>query len=373
MTAPAAQPRNAKSADVATIVRQRIDKGIYDYQLPGMALLAEEMGLNERTVMRGVAILEGEGLVTRKRGRGTYITRLKRQRTHTIGAVIGSSSSPLGSQLTVGMQAAADEAREGLTQSSYVGDLDSQLPRIRDLIERGRVDGLVLWLDGMDAWREAIEYLQGEKLPFVLVPDYDPEFHKGVNTVSGADAGATADVMTHLLGHGHREIAFAGRFDGDGANIYHQHRYDQYCRSLKLAGLAPREGLRIGDSQSAPESDRELVAALREATAVFCETDRTAALIHRVCIREGIRVPHDLAIVGFDNSDTARWLDLTSVEQHFEMIGRKAVEVLLSEIEGNLTEPVHEEVHAELVIRGSSSKQESVAPGRPDPRAERRT
>ncbi|MBL7077914.1 MAG: hypothetical protein ISS31_10625 [Kiritimatiellae bacterium] len=61
MTVSTAQHRNAKSADVATIVRQRIDEGIYDYQLPGMALLADEMGLNERTVMRGVAILEDEG------------------------------------------------------------------------------------------------------------------------------------------------------------------------------------------------------------------------------------------------------------------------------------------------------------------------
>ena len=363
MTVNTIQPRSSKSADVATIVRQRVEKGIYDYQLPGMALLAEEMGLNERTVMRGVAILEGEGLVTRKRGRGTFITRLKRQRTHTIGAVIGSSSSPLGSQITGGMQSAADEARQGLTQSNYVGDLDSQLPRVRDLVERGRVDGLVLWLGGLDEQREVIEYLQGEKFPFVLVPDFDPEFHKGVNTVSSADAGATADVMTHLLGHGHREIAFVGGFDGDGTSIYHQHRYDQYCRSLELAGLVPREGLRIGDSRSAPESDRELIAALREVTAVFCETDRTAALIHRVCIREGIRVPHDLAIVGFDNSDIARWLDLTSVEQHFETIGRKAVEVLLGEIEGNLTEPVHEEVHAELVIRGSSLEKAETRKG----------
>ena len=172
--------------------------------------------------------------------------------------------------------------------------------------------------------------------------------------MSGADAGATADVITHLLGQGHREIGFAGGFDDGGESVYHQHRYEQYCRSLNIAGLTPREGLRIGDSSSAPESDRELVAALREVTAVFCETDCAAALIHRVCIREGIRVPHDLAMVGFDNSDIARWLDLTSVEQHFETIGRKAVEVLLAEIEGNLTEPVHEEVEAELVVRGSS-------------------
>lgn len=363
MTVATVHPRNGKSADVATIVRQRIEKGIYDHQLPGMALLADEMGLNERTVMRGVAILEDEGLVTRKRGRGTFITRLRRERTHTIGAVVGSSSSPLGSQLIVGMQAAADEAREGLTQSNYVGDLDSQLPRVRDLVERSRVDGVVLWLAGLDVQREAIDYLQEQAIPFVLVPDYEPGIHKGVHTVSGADAGATADVITHLLGQGYREIGFAGGFGEDGESVYHQHRYDQYCRSLNIAGLTPREGLRIGDSQSALESDRDLVSALREVSAVFCETDRVAALIHRVCIREGIRVPHDLAIVGFDNSDIARWLDLTSVEQHFGTIGRKAVEVLLGEIEGNLTEPVHEEVEAELVVRGSSLGKAEIKKG----------
>ena len=356
MTATTAQPRNAKSADVATIVRQRIDKGVYDHQLPGMALLAEEMGLNERTVMRGVAILEGEGLVTRKRGRGTFITRLKRERTHTIGAVFGGTMAPLGAQLAAGMQAGADVARQGLALSGYGGARETQLSRIRDLVERSRVDGLVLWLAGLDVQREAIDYLQEQNIPSVLVPDYEPDIHKGVHTVSGADAGATADVITHLLGQGHREIGFAGDFDDGGASLYHQHRYDQYCRSLNIAGLTPRDGLRVRDSQSAPESDRELVASLRDVTAVFCETDRVAALIHRVCIREGIRVPHDLAIVGFDNSDIARWLDLTSVEQHFETIGRKAVEVLLSEIEGNLTEPVHEEVGAELVIRGSSRR-----------------
>ena len=354
MTVSTARPRNAKSADVATIVRQRIDKGIYDHQLPGMALLAEEMGLNERTVMRGVAILEDEGLVTRKRGRGTFITRLKRERSHTIGAVFGGTTAPLGAQLAAGMQTAAGEARQGLTQSGYGGAVDTQLSRIRDLVERSRVDGLVLWLRGLAVQREAIGYLRKQNIPFVLVPDYDPETHRGVHTVSGADAGATADVITHLLGQGHREIGFAGDFDDGGASLYHQHRYEQYCRSLNIAGLTKRDGLRIGDSQSAPETNRELVAALREVSAIFCETDRVAALVHRVCIREGIRVPHDLAIVGFDNSDIARWLDLTSVEQHFEAIGRKAVEVLLSEIEGNLTEPVHEEVGAELVIRGSS-------------------
>ena len=94
-----------------------------------------------------------------------------------------------------------------------------------------------------------------------------------------------------------------------------------------------------------------------EVTAAFCETDRVAAMVHQACVREGIRVPEDLAVVGYDNIDLARWLNLTTVEQHFEEIGRKAVKLLLDDIEGNLAEPVHLEVTSELIIRGSTRRE----------------
>jgi len=343
-----------KSGEFAEVIRKRIDDGVYASRLPTIDTFVRETGLNNRTVIRGLALLEQEGLVKRKPSVGTFVTRLKRERTHTIGAVFGGTTAPLGAQLAAGMQVGADAARHGLTLSGYGRVTDTQFARVKDLVERSKVDGLLLWFQRVDVEREAIAYLHEQNVPFVLVPRYEPEIHKDVHTVSGAEAGATADVMTHLLGWGHREIAFAGSFNDARQAFIHHHRYEQYCHSCKIAGLTPREGLRIGDAQSAPESDRALVAALREVSAVICGTDRVAALIHRVCARHSIGVPHDLAIVGFDNSDIARWLDLTSVEQHFETIGRKAVEVLLGEIEGNLTEPVHEEVEAELVVRGSS-------------------
>jgi LacI family repressor for deo operon, udp, cdd, tsx, nupC, and nupG len=98
------------------------------------------------------------------------------------------------------------------------------------------------------------------------------------------------------------------------------------------------------------------VAALRDVTAAFCETDRVAAVVHQACVREGIRVPHDLSIVGYDNSDLARCLDLTSVEQHFDEIGRQAVQLLLDDLDGKLAGPTHRSVDSELIIRGSTAR-----------------
>ena len=68
--------RESKSIEVADIVRRRIDEGVYADQLPGMSVIARELGVNERTIMRGLAKLEAEGLVNRVRGHGTFVTRL---------------------------------------------------------------------------------------------------------------------------------------------------------------------------------------------------------------------------------------------------------------------------------------------------------
>ncbi len=349
---------STKSIEVANILRKRIDRGDYAAQLPGMNVLARELGVNGRTVMRGVEALEAEGVVKRVPCQGTFVTRLRRERTNTIGAVLIAPAAPPGSQLVAGMQSAAGEASQALALKAYSGKDGTQLPKIRDLVGRARVDGLVLWLPA-ETEREAIAYLQGQNVPCVLVPEPDLEIAKDVHTVSNADSGAAADVMTHLIGLGHRDIAFVGEASM-GETVYRRHRYGQYCRSLGIAGLTPRDALNIAGVHArdeVPELDPEGVAALREVTAVFCETDRVAAIVHQACVREGIRIPDDLAVVGYDNIDLARWLNLTTVEQHFEEIGRKAVKLLLDDIEGNLAEPVHLEVTSELIIRGSTRRE----------------
>jgi len=253
------------------------------------------------------------------------------------------------------MQSAAGEASQALALKSYSGKNGTQLPKIRELVTHARVDGLVLWLPS-ETEREAIAYLQDLNVPCVLVPEPDLEIAKDVHTVSNADSGAAADVMTHLIGLGHRDIAFV-KEASRRETVYRRHRYGQYRRSLGIAGLTPREALSIAMPHApddVPELDPAGVAALREVTAVFCETDRVAAMVHQACVREGMRIPDDLAVVGYDNINIARWLNLTTVEQHFEEIGRKAVQLLLDDIEGNLSEPMHVEVKSELIIRGST-------------------
>lgn len=79
----------------------------------------------------------------------------------------------------------------------------------------------------------------------------------------------------------------------------------------------------------------------------------------RECLRQGIAVPRELAVTGYDNIGVAAMFGLTTVEQHFEKIGERAVDILMSELDGQLSAPCHDRVASELIIRDSLSPSEA--------------
>ena len=118
---------------------------------------------------------------------------------------------------------------------------------------------------------------------------------------------------------------------------------------MKVAGLPVAEPLVVG-------KDEALVAQLRQCDAVFCATDTLACTVMRVCLAAGLRVPGELLVTGYDNTPAAELIGLTTVEQHFERIGEQAVSILLDDIEGRVSAPVHRIVRSELITRASTGR-----------------
>ncbi|NAZ82599.1 substrate-binding domain-containing protein, partial [Kineococcus sp. R8] len=157
----------------------------------------------------------------------------------------------------------------------------------------------------------------------------------------------------HLLGAGHRRIAFVGvppglrqvddRRDGlrsaAGGDVVDVHS----------SGMSVRAG-----SQAAARLLGDPPAT--RATAVFCANDLLALGVLNECVRRGVRVPDDLAIVGYDDIGFAATasVPLTSVRQPRQLLGRTAVELLLAQVEGRPAQQVVFE--PELVVRRSTSR-----------------
>jgi len=152
----------------------------------------------------------------------------------------------------------------------------------------------------------------------------------GASAVLADNRGGVRDAVEHLVGHGHRRIAFAGHL----GHFDVRERCEGYRDGLRTHGLVPSEDL-VLDAGDNHESGGEAVAdalldAGMPATAVVLGTDRNAiGLIHRLQAA-GVTVPDDVAVVGFDDIADAAYLQpsLSTVRQPLVVVGASAYEVI---------------------------------------------
>jgi LacI family transcriptional regulator len=180
-----------------------------------------------------------------------------------------------------------------------------------------------------------------------------------VCSVEFDNRGGSRAAVEHLLSQGHTRIGFIGY--GSAAHTGVAERIGGYQDALAAAGVAFDSTL-VRYGQYSADSGFAAAKSLLEApvvpTAIFVSSDVLAfgalAAIHE----RGLHVPHDIAIVGFDDNPLAQYAipPLTTVRISFEEMGRQAGKMLLERILHN-TEPGHELLlDAELIVRASSVK-----------------
>jgi DNA-binding LacI/PurR family transcriptional regulator len=160
----------------------------------------------------------------------------------------------------------------------------------------------------------------------------------------------------HLIELGHRRIAYIGNQARVQAD---PERAAGYRQALREAGLRPRRNLvAFGDGK--PEGGLEAMGKLLELpeppTAVFCYNDMSAFGALRMIQKSGLRVPHDISIVGFDDLSLASYMNppLTTIRQPRREMGRRATEILLKLFEGSRSRNAVR-FEGELVVRESTA------------------
>jgi LacI family transcriptional regulator len=222
-----------------------------------------------------------------------------------------------------------------------------------DLLEEQRIRG-VLITPVDDTRSSRLEQLIKRGTPVVLVDRGSGWRNRCSVAVDDVLGGRLAG--EHLVESGHRRIAFVG-----GPMTIPQVA-DRH-RGLSLAVDGSADITTIATPNLTVESGRAAVGELaeqpasRRPTAVFCANDLVALGVLQEATRRGLRVPDDLAIVGYDDIDfaAAAAVPLSSVRQPRDQLGRTAIQLLLEEIE---SEHRHEHRHVvfqpDLVVRDSS-------------------
>jgi DNA-binding LacI/PurR family transcriptional regulator len=154
----------------------------------------------------------------------------------------------------------------------------------------------------------------------------------------------------YLFQKGHTTIGFAGDTTFPDFGIHPiTLRLRGFRQGLKDAGLRLKDEdiLSVSyDVESTRQKAREFLTSPKPHTAIFAATDLQAIGILRAARDVGMRVPQDLAILGFDNLDVAEYVGLTTIRQHLDESGRVAVELLLS----RLVDPARSIQHIQLPL-----------------------
>jgi LacI family transcriptional regulator len=234
--------------------------------------------------------------------------------------VLPELAGPYYSELLMGFESRAAELGHGvlLLQAAGRDDLAAALRRLA-----GRVDGMAV-LGSAAIPDAAVDGLRGRR-PVVLVAG-DPR--PGVATIAVENASSTRYLTEHLMEHGRRRIVFVGDPQA-GPDVRDRHR--GYLEAHVAAGRPAAEPVRVGfREQDGADVGRRWLAGEVDADAMVCANDELALSVMRRVQAAGTEVPDDLAVVGFDDLMTARYVrpGLTTVRQPVRELGALAAEQL---------------------------------------------
>lgn len=183
--------------------------------------------------------------------------------------------------------------------------------------------------------------------------------HPGFFSVRIDDVAAAQRAVEHLVSLGHRRIALIGGDTDDPMRFTPpHHRLTGFRDALRAHGITPEDALeRLGyfTVEGGEAAMVDLLALPDRPTAVFAESDEMAYGAMRAIRRAGLRVPQDIAVIGFDDHQTADLLDLTTIRQPVAEQGAKLAAMLLACLANpEATEPFDVVLDTELVVRGST-------------------
>lgn len=182
----------------------------------------------------------------------------------------------------------------------------------------------------------------------VLIEYPQPVF----STVEIDDVAGGMMAAQYLINKGHRRIAFLGDTDLPEYSIHPvSQRLIGFRQALETAGLSiPPEYVILTpySQEQARQAAHKLMHMSEAPTAIFSATDLQAFGVLKAAREMGLKIPDDLAVIGFDDLDMADYVGLTTVRQHLDDSGRIAVELLLSRL-ANPSHPV-QHVHLPLSI-----------------------
>ncbi len=279
--------------------------------------------------------------------------RAMRGKTYTIGILLVDVSNPFFPQILDGVNEVLDasnyRALLGVGQSERT--LEASL--IESMISH-QMDGLILVAPQMHG-KELAQF--AKQIPMVVLGHHEATATT-FDTVNSDDQEGAAMAVRAFTERGITDIAMLsiGRDDPDQHNVETQ-REIGFQKAMRKVGLKAEVWRGTGDIKTSAAEIFRLLQNRERPRGLFCWSDLDALHVIDACAKLGIRVPEDIAIIGYDNSSVSAlsMVNLASIDQSGRRLGTLVAETLLSRM-GRRTASTHLLIEPNLVVRKSLTK-----------------
>ena len=333
-------------------------------------MLSEQHHVSRITAKRAIEDLEQQGILYRKRGVGSFVSRSlspdsKATDTPKMISLLlpfattqGNISEAIGSLSAV-------LAECGYFLSIHVTGSSSPKERTTlELLRSQNIAALVYYPKRDNIHLEKLNDFMFSGCPIVIVDKQTDCPYLNNVVCDNYDGGRQA--ARHLLGQGHRNIAFFTAAPLSETSSVRD-RFAGFLHEMKAAGIAPDPHQLVTcceelsddaalSTERTPFQQKLLAMHSDGITAIIAENDRIAELIFLACRTIGLRIPEDLCLCGFDDTNVSRSLGITSIHQDFAGIGREVGRILLAALKNPAAETEKIILPVTIVPRASSQK-----------------
>lgn len=343
-----------KYIHVQNWIKDAIRRAAIVDKLPGERVLAKELGISYMTVRKAIDNLVDQGVLYRIQTKGTYVANpnsAPRKETKNIGYFLDSTikdglTSPYYSLIFNALEKEA--ARRGYSVIFF-----TEISESNSIDHMSKIDGVIV------SCFPRIEHVIQEikRLVPVVVID-NASYDKSISSIIIDNFNAVVESINYLCSLGHKRIGFLTGLDDSDVG---KNRLAGYRHALKMHGIDEIPELVFRGDYSfntGKKGARTLLRLDEPPTAIMCANDSMALGAIKEANRQGLSVPNDLSIVGFDDITVAAQINppLTTVAAPIEEIASLSVEMLYSLIHGRPLEKQHVALPAHLKVRGTCTE-----------------
>lgn len=382
--------KKTKYEQVTEELAMRIERGEFkpDTPLPPIRDLMRMYGFSLATVTRALSILESRGLLRSTRGKGVFVEPQRPTASLSLSVTVptggGRAFSPVWNRLRIGVVSTYSHPRAGeMWWSRVLAGVDEivretgGVAQVRlvtvdrvapaDLVARCVNEGINALFNLGDHWK-SVELLalsraaRERRLPVVMAWTSQPR-PLPLHLLELDNQIGVEEAVNHLVVLGHQRIGF---LEFDEAYAWVVERAQAFHVAMAARGLQPALKVAVRQHnptiESSPGFAQVAQQVVESCTALVCANDDLAAAMLKWGRANGVSVPEDLSIVGFDDDSLYRQFELTTVHDDLDRLGREGVRLLAHLLEsGDEDMRLTLRLPARLVVRRTTAGPRSRA------------